>query len=337
MLWDHSRVALWKRERIFVAKPHLPIARRNSMKTQSLLRLLFVLTVIFGSFATLDASGDWPVVVPGPYEHGPESKPLKGVPQGKTTQFELLDSSVYPGTKRRYSVYIPAQYDANVPAALMVFQDGHAYEGDKGDFRVATVFDNLIHKQDMPVTVAIMIDPGTTKELPESRGWNPALDNRSVEYDTVSDAYARFLLDDILPVVSGKVNITKNPALRAICGMSSGGICAFSVAWNRPDSFGKVMSQIGSFTDIRGGYVYPALVRKEKKPIRVFLQDGSNDLNNQFGSWPLANLQMANSLEFAKYDFKFVYGDGEHSGFHGGTIFPESLRWLWRGWDEQKP
>ncbi len=307
------------------------------MKMQRMLALPVLLAIVLGSFSSPKVNGDWPVIVPGPYKHGPESKPMKGVPQGKTTQFELLDSTVYPGTKRRYSVYIPAQYDAKVPAALMVFQDGHAYEGDKGDYRVATVFDNLIHKNDMPVTVAIMIDPGTKNDLPEARGWNPTPENRSVEYDTVSDAYARFLHEDVLPVVTSKVNISTNPALRAICGMSSGGICAFSVAWNRPDSFGKVMSQIGSFTDIRGGYAYPALVRKEKKPIRVFLQDGSNDLNNQFGSWPLANLQMANSLEFAKYDVKFVYGDGEHNGLHGGTIFPDSLRWLWRGWDEQQP
>ncbi len=307
------------------------------MKMQRMLALPVLLAIVLGSFSSPKVNGDWPVIVPGPYKHGPESKPMKSVPEGKTTQFELLDSTVYPGTKRRYSVYIPSQYDAKVPAALMVFQDGHAYEGDKGDFRVATVFDNLIHKKEMPVTIAIMIDPGTKKDLPETRGWNPTPENRSVEYDTVSDAYARFLHEDVLPVVTSKVNISKNPALRAICGMSSGGICAFSVAWNRPDSFGKVMSQIGSFTDIRGGYVYPALVRKENKPIRVFLQDGSNDLNNQFGSWPLANLQLANSLEFAKYDIMFVYGDGEHNGLHGGTIFPDSLRWLWRGWSEQQP
>ncbi len=278
-----------------------------------------------------------PKIVPGPYQHGPDSSPQKNVPQGKTTQFEFNDSKVYPGTKRRYSVYIPAQYDQAKPAALMVFQDGHSYEGDKGDFRVSTVFDNLILKKDMPVTVAVMIDPGTTKELPEKRGWSPAPENRSVEYDTVSDAYARFLLEELLPVVEAKVNITKNPELRAICGASSGGICAFGAAWHRPDSFRKVMSQIGSFTDIRGGYVYAPLARKEKKPLRVFLQDGANDLDNKFGNWPLANQTLANSLEFNGYEVKFVYGDGKHSGEHGGTIFPDSLRWLWSGWETHQP
>ena len=288
------------------------------------------------------ALADSPTIVPesykpGPYKHGPDSSPKTDVPKGKTTQFQFLDSKVFLGTKRHYSVYVPAQYDPKTPAALMVFQDGHAYQGEKGDYRVSTVFDNLIHAKEMPVTIAVMIDPGFKSALPKERGWNPKPENRSVEYDTVSDAYARFLIEELLPEVSSKFNITENPELRAIGGMSSGGICAYGVAWHRPDSFRKVLSQIGSFTDIRGGYVYAPWARKEKKPIRVFLQDGANDLNNQFGSWPLANQTLANSLEFAKYDVKFVYGDGEHNGFHGGTIFPDSLRWLWRGWEEQKP
>jgi enterochelin esterase-like enzyme len=278
-----------------------------------------------------------PEIVPGPYKHGPDSERQEGVPRGTTTQHQFLQSDVFPGTKRHYSIYVPAQYDGKMPAALMVFQDGHAYQGDKGDYRVATVFDNLIHKKEMPVTIAVMIDPGYKSELPEKRGWNPKPENRSFEYDSVSDDYARFLLEEILPVVSKDYKITENPELRAICGMSSGGICAFGVAWHRPDSFRKVMSQIGSFTDIRGGYVYAPWVRKESKPIRVFLQDGANDLNNKFGSWPLANQTLANSLDYAKYDYKFVYGDGEHNGYHGGTIFPDALRWLWRGWEEQTP
>ncbi len=278
-----------------------------------------------------------PQVVKGPYKHGADSARQADVPQGKVTQFTFESSKIYPETKRRYSVYIPAQYDPSKPAALMVFQDGHAYEAEKADFRVPIVFDNLIHKKEMPVTVAVMVDPGFKGELPPARGWNPAPQNRSVEYDTVSDDYARFLIEELLPVIEAKVNLTKNPDLRAICGMSSGGICAFGVGWHRPDSFRKIMSHIGSFTDIRGGYVYAPWARKEKKPLRVFLQDGANDLNNQFGSWPLANCTLANSLEFAKYDYQFVYGDGEHNGFHGGTLFPDSLRWLWRGWQDQQP
>jgi len=279
-----------------------------------------------------------PEIISGPYKHGPDSSPIDGVPKGTITEHELLESSVFPGTKRRYSVYVPAQYDGTKPAALMVFQDGHAYAGPGGDFRAATVFDNLIHRGEMPITIGVYIDPGTKDELPENRGWNPRPTNRAVEYDTVSDDYARFLLEDVLPRVAKDVRITENPELRAICGMSSGGICAFSVAWFRPDSFRKVVSHIGSFVDIRGGHVYPALVRKgDQKPLRVFLQDGANDLDNQHGNWPLANQQMANSLAYRKYDYQFVYGDGEHNGVHGGTIFPETLRWIWQDWADQKP
>lgn len=304
------------------------------MPTRLIVPMAIMFTAVLGPVAAL---AGFPEIVPGPYQHGPDSQPQDGVPRGTTTQYQFIDSSVFPDTRRHYSVYVPAQYDARTPAALMVFQDGHAYEGDKGDYRVSTVFDNLIHQKQMPVTIAVMIDPGFKKTLPEKRGWNPKPENRSVEYDSVSDAYARFLIEELLPVVNAKWNITQNSELRAICGMSSGGICAFGVAWHRPDSFRKVMSQIGSFTDIRGGYVYAPMARKEKKPIRVFLQDGANDLNNRFGNWPLANQTLANSLEFAGYEVKFVYGDGEHNGQHGGTIFPDSLRWLWSGWEAQKP
>ncbi len=303
-----------------------------------LLVLLLSFAVTAAATIAQPAMAQLPEIVPGPYEHGPDSSPIESVPQGKVTEHELLDSSVYPGTKRRYSVYVPAQYDGSVPAVLIVFQDGHAYVGPGGDFRATTVFDNLIHRGEMPITIGVFVDPGTKRELGEKRGWNPRPTNRAIEYDTVSDDYARFLLEDLLPEATKDLRITENPELRAICGMSSGGICAFSVAWFRPDSFRKVVSHIGSFVDIRGGHVYPALVRKnENKPLRVFLQDGANDLNNQHGNWPLANLQMANSLAFKKYDYKFVYGDGEHNGQHGGAIFPDTLRWLWRGWADEQP
>jgi enterochelin esterase family protein len=183
-----------------------------------------------------------------------------------------------------------------------------------------------------------MIDPGFTSELPEKRGWRPRPENRSREYDTVSGDYAEFLLTEILPEVERDYRITSNPDLRAICGNSSGGICAFSVAWHRPDQFRKVLSHIGSFVNIRGGHHYAAMIRKtDPKPIRVLLQDGENDLDNQHGNWPLANQQMAKSLAFADYDYKFVFGTGAHNGNHGGAIFPDSLRWLWRGWKDQTP
>lgn len=272
------------------------------------------------------------------YELGPDSQFRDNVPHGILTNHTWTDSQVFPGTKRHYSVYVPAQYTADTPAALMVFQDGHAYEGRKGEFRVPTVFDNLIADGAMPTTIAVFIDPGHTGELPDSRGWNPTPQNRSLEYDTVSGDYAEFLLNEILPEVGESYSITMNPKLRAIGGSSSGGICAFSAAWYRPDAFGKVLSNIGSFTDIRGGHNYPPMIRKtDRKPIRVFLQDGSADLDNQFGNWPLANQQMAKALAFKDYDYKFVYGEGAHNGNHAGSIFPDALRWLWRDWKEATP
>ncbi|MCG8651987.1 MAG: esterase family protein [Pirellulales bacterium] len=272
------------------------------------------------------------------YRHGPDSMPNDAVPRGKVTEHQWLSSKVFPGTKRRYSVYVPAQYDGSQPAALMVFQDGHAFDKPQGDFRVPVVFDNLIAQGDMPITIAVMIDPGHQGQLPEQRGWRPRPANRSFEYDSVSGDYAKFLRTEILAELGKQYRITSNPNLRAICGNSSGGICAFSVAWHEPDQFRKVLSHIGSFVDLRGGHVYPSLIRKsEKKPLRVFLQDGAADLDNQYGNWPLANQQMAKALAFKDYDYRFVFGSEGHNGKHGGAIFPDSLRWLWRGWEDETP
>ena len=262
------------------------------------------------------------------YQLGPDSQRKAGVPQGKVSEHEWKTSKVYPGTERKYWVYVPAQYDANKPACVMVFQDGQGFAGDTGQYRVPVVFDNLIHKGEMPVTIAIMINPGVIP--PAAPGAQPRR-NRSYEYDRVSDDYARFLIEEILPEVGKSYKLTADPEGRAICGNSSGGICAFSVAWHRPDAFRKVVSHIGSFTNIQGGHVYPALIRKnEKKPLRIFLQDGSSDLDNMFGNWPLANQEMAAALKYAGHDYKFVFGDGGHTGKHGGSIFPDTLRWLWR-------
>lgn len=272
------------------------------------------------------------------YSLGPDSMPKEGVPQGQLTEHVWEDSEVYPGTVRRYYVYVPKQYDGSEPAALMVFQDGHAYIAPKGQFRAPVVMDNLIAEGAMPVTIGVFIDPGHLDALPEQPGWNPTPKNRSIEYDTLSDDYSCLLLDEILPAVEEEYKITDNPELRAICGISSGGIAAWTVAWERPDSFRKVLSHVGSFVNIRGGHHYPAQIRKtDRKPIRVFLQDGENDLDNQHGNWPLANRQMAKALAFKDYDYEFVMGTGEHSGQHGGAILPESLRWLWRGWEEEAP
>ncbi|MBY0460570.1 MAG: esterase family protein [Gemmataceae bacterium] len=264
------------------------------------------------------------------YTHGPDSSPQKDVPKGKVTQFRWKTSKVFEGTERDCWVYVPAQYDGQAPACVMVFQDGAGYVGEKGAFRAPVVFDNLIHKKEMPVTVGIFINPG---KFPtpgkDEKDWRS---NRSFEYDTLSNQYAQFLEKEIFPEVGKTVKLRDDPDGRAICGISSGGICAFTAAWERPDLFSKVLSHVGSFTNIRGGDVYPGLIRKtERKPIRVFLQDGCNDLDNLHGSWPLANQQMAASLKHMNYDYRFVYGDGGHNGKHGGAILPDSLRWLWRG------
>lgn len=265
------------------------------------------------------------------YPYGSDSLRHDNVPRGSLSTHHWFESKVFPGTKRRYYVYTPKQYVVSQPAALMVFQDGHTYVSEDGDFRVPTVFDNLIHKGDMPVTIGVFVDPGHKKNTLPAQGWKPTPENRSYEYDTLSSDYAEFLLTEILPEVAENRNIMTDPEGRAICGISSGGICAFTVAWERPDQFRKVLSHVGSFVNIRHGDTYPGTIRKtQNKPLRIFLQDGSNDLDNRHGNWPLGNKQMAGALAFRNYDFKFVYGDGAHNGNHGGAILPESLRWLWR-------
>lgn len=210
----------------------------------------------------------------------------------------------------------------------MVFQDGHKYVNVEQEYRVPVVFDNLIARREMPVTIAVFVNPGHHGDTLPENPWRG--DNRSFEYDSLTGTYARFLLEEILPEVGKRYALTSDPERRAIAGASSGGICAFTAAWRRPDAFRKVVSHIGSFTNIRGGDVYPGLIRKtERKPIRVFLQDGSTDLDNAHGNWPLANQQMAAALEFAGYDYRFEYGAGAHTHVHGGALLPEALRWLW--------
>lgn len=267
------------------------------------------------------------------YSLGPDSQRQAGVPEGKVSK-DVWRSKVFANTIRDYYVYVPSQYDGKTPACVMVFQDGQAYVNDHGDFRVPIVFDNLIHKGEMPVTIGIFLNPGHTITPsdgdPPKEPWNA--DNRSFEYDTVSDQYARFLIEEILPEVGKTYKLTDDADRRAICGISSGGICAFTVAWDRPDVFRKVLTHVGSFTNIRGGYVYPSLIRQTKpaKPIRIFLQDGEHDVDNQFGNWWLANQEMAAALKYAGYDYQFVGGHEGHNGKHGGAILPDSLRWLWR-------
>jgi enterochelin esterase-like enzyme len=267
------------------------------------------------------------------YKPGPESEP-QAVPHGEVRQASFAASKIFPGTTRDYFVYVPKQYDATKPACLMVFFDGAGFMRKDGAFRVPVVLDNLIAKQQMPVTIAVGVNPGMIPPtLPGAKPRN----NRSFEYDSLGDANARFLLEELLPEATKGLNITTDAAGRAVCGNSSGGIAAFTVAWERPDAFRKVVSHVGSFTNIRGGHVYPALIRKTKpaKPLRVFLQDGTHDLDNLHGNWPLANQDMAAALKFMSYDHTFVLGEGAHSGKHGGAIFPDTLRWLWRDWPKE--
>jgi enterochelin esterase family protein len=261
------------------------------------------------------------------YKLGPDSERQANVPKGTVTKYRWA-SKIYAGIFRDYYVYVPAQYDPKKAAALMVFQDGYAYAREDGDFRVPIVFDNLIHKKQVPVTIGLFINPGhNTPDLPENIFSGS---NRMAEYDELSDRYVTFLISELIPELEKKYNLSKEAKMRAIAGLSSGGICAFTAAWQRPDYFHKVLSHIGSFTNIRGGDVYPSMIRSTtKKNIKVFLQDGSNDLDNQFGNWYLANLQMDAALKFKGYDYKFVAGTGGHNGKHGGSILPESLKWLW--------
>lgn len=287
-----------------------------------LLRTLLVIAALFCALPAVPAAN------PPKFKLGPDSERQAGVPQGKVTE-HTWTSKIFEGTLRKYWVYVPAQYDGTTPASVMVFQDGHAYVGETGQFRTPIVFDNLIHKKQMPTTIGIFINPGHKGEPQPEIAWSA--NNRSVEYDTLSDQYAKFLLEEILPEVGKTYKLTTDPEQRAICGISSGGICAFTVAWERPDAFRKVLSHVGSFTNIRGGHNYPPMIRKtERKPLRVCLQAGSNDLDNEHGNWWLANLQMEKALQFQKYDLKFVGGEGGHNPEHGGAVLPETLKWLWR-------
>ena len=278
------------------------------------------------------------------YKLGPDSEPHPGVPQGKVSEWLKLSSEAYPGTLHDYCTYVPAQYDPAKPAALMIFQDGQAWLRLTGDYRTPYVFDNLIYRREMPVTIAVFINPGRKPEQPEASAsdWGDKTTNRPQEYNALDDKYARVIVDELLPVLSKQFNLSTNPDDRAIAGASSGAIAAFTVAWHRPDQFHKVLSTIGSFTNIRGGHVYPDLIRAaEKKPIRIFLQDGVNDNRGLRGEgaaatyapdrdWHAQNIKMVAALSEKGYDVNYTWGIGTHSNKQGGAILPDMLRWLWR-------
>jgi enterochelin esterase family protein len=277
------------------------------------------------------------------YQLGPDSAPQAGVPQGKITDWEQLPSAAYPGTLHDFCVYVPDQYDPTKPASLMIFQDGQAWLRLTGDYRVPYVFDNLIFRREMPVTIAVFINPGRTPEQPvaSQSDWGDRSSNRPQEYNALDDKYARVIVDELLPVLKARYNLSDHPNDRAIGGASSGAIAAFTVAWHRPDQFSKVLSTIGSFTNIRGGHVYPDLIRQaDRKPIRIFLQDGLNDNRgrgrqsdaayNPERDWHAQNRLMVAALTAQGYDVNYTWGIGTHSNKQSGAILPEMLRWLWR-------
>jgi hypothetical protein len=321
------------------------------MKIPRLLAMLLCLS-------TLEAQ-DAPAAArkPGDYPLTADSLPQEGVPKGRLEGPFEWRSQIIRGTVRRYWVYVPAQYTADKPAGLLVFHDGQRALNPKGPLRVDQVMENLIHKKEIPVMIGLFITPGNLSDhYPDDLGTNNP-NNRAQEYDVLTDAYARMLIEEFIPELRKNYNLSDDVDLRVIGGTSSGAICSWTTAWERPDAFRKVISMIGSYTSIGyrpargnqpmvpGGDLYPGLIRKNPpKNIRIFLQDGSNDLNNEHGNWFLANQQMLSALEFAnanadrqkkegpRYDVTHIWGDGAHSDQHGGALLPDMLRWMFRDW-----
>jgi enterochelin esterase family protein len=275
------------------------------------------------------------------YRLGPDSMPQQGVPKGEIQGPFTLPSKVYPGTLHTYWVYVPAQYDPAVPASLMVFQDGQAFKDPEGDLRAQNVLDNLIYRREIPVMLCVFINPGRTPEQPEPNAheWGDHTTNRPTEYNSLDDKYARVIVDELMPALYKAYHISKDPEQHGIGGASSGAIAAFTVAWERPNDFRKVLSIVGSFVNIRGGNVYPERVlQSEKKPIRIFLCDGRND-NRGTGrggaydekrDWFLQNVRLMKALTQKGYDVNYAWGMNRHGQKMGGAILPEMMRWLWR-------
>jgi enterochelin esterase-like enzyme len=267
------------------------------------------------------------------YPVGPDSKAQPDVPKGEVLKFSFQNSRIFPGTFRDYWVYIPAQYVPSKPACVYVNQDGLQYEAP-------VVFDNLIAKKEMPVTIGVFVMHGRVLAVDGTT----ALDrfNRSLEYDGLGDSYARFVLEELLPDVETKtasdgraIRLSKSGNDRAIGGQSSGAIAAFTAAWERPDAFSRVFSAIGTYVGLRGGDRYSTLLRKyEPRPIRVFLQDGSNDNNSYAGDWWMANQTLERALIFSGYEVQHVWGEGAHSGKHATALFPDAMRFLWKDWPQ---
>jgi len=275
------------------------------------------------------------------YTLGPDSFPRDGVPKGELRgPLVLPNSQAYPGTQHTYWVHVPAQYDKAVPASLMIFQDGQAFIDMNGSARAPNVLDNLIYRRELPVMITVFINPGRTPEQPEPdpKEWGDRTTNRPTEYNTLDDKYARVIVDELLPALYKEYNISKDPERHGIGGTSSGAIAAFTVAWQRPDQFRKVISIVGSFTNIRGGDAYPDIIRgSEKKPLRVFMQGGRNDnrglrngVYDQRRDWFHQQVRMVQALTEKGYDLNYNWGINTHGQRMGGPLLPEMMRWLWR-------
>ncbi len=265
------------------------------------------------------------------YLHGPDSTAQVGVPAGTVTELEWNASTVYPGTSRKFWVYVPSQYDAGEPASLMVFQDGEDYLDPHDDLRGATALDNLIQRGQLPVTIGVFVNPGVLTGGDVAEGGRNR--QRNAEYDAFDDRYVRFLLEEIIPEVTARWSVTDDHDRWGICGFSSGGNCAFTAAWLRPDVFRRVICCLSSFAQMPGGNPYPALIPPTpRKPLRVFMQAGHRDLgwNEPDGNWLAENLRVAAALAEADYDFRLVLGDGGHDPNHGGVLLPDALRWVFR-------
>ena len=275
------------------------------------------------------------------YHLGPDSLPQEGVPKGELRGPFTLPSEVYPGTSHTYFVYVPAQYDPATPASLMIFNDGQAMMAPEGDARAQNVMDNLIYRREIPVMIGVFINPGRRPDQPEPtpKDWGDRNTNRPTEYNSLDDRYPRVIVDELMPVLYKEYNISKDPDSHGIGGASSGAIAAFTVAWERPAQFHKVLSIVGSFTNLRGGHAYADLVRKaDKKPIRIFLQDGRNDNRGQRNNgeydqtrdWFFQNVRLMKALTDKGYEVNYAWGMNRHGQKMGGAIMPEMMRWLWR-------
>ncbi len=309
------------------------------MKSRLTTILSFALAI---PLATLAQSA--PVQTPDPdafYKLGPDSLPQDGVPKGEIRGPFVLPSTAYPGTQHTYWVYVPAQYDPAVASSLMIYNDGQAFMNPDGDMRAQNVMDNLIFRRELPVMIGVFINPGRRPDQPEPNAseWGDHTTNRPTEYNSLDDKYARVIVDELMPVLYKEYNISRDPEQHGIGGSSSGAIAAFTVAWRRPNEFRKVLSNVGSFVDLRGGNAYPDIIRaSEKKNIRIFLCDGRNDNRgqrpgeayNEARDWFYQNVRMMQALGAKGYDLNYAWGMNKHGQKMGGAVLPDMMRWLWR-------